>query len=355
MSATNRRIPPQVANQIIASYGLSMLNVYGYSAPDELRSCGRGSTKSTMVDGVAPEGDFSDFSVSNRSSEQGNHLPSAAGIVPQEAAGWMEVTRLAIAFYLRRSTTRSRVANAITREGGNNGCWFLAKRGTGVWLPLGRTLRVPNRSVLALKLNLSAASLRSEYMRRNQGAKDLSKATVAALDRRFEAVLQENGTGRFRLEDYIPLCPSMRAKGFDTIQFINDDWEAESQVESSRRAFHEVVSCWPSCMSQLIPNSSPCAPGTGPGRLRTGWRATLPCECRDSMHVLNCADTPIAQPATPPSLTAPRVDDLSWPNESGHRFMFPLEERLPAAIPVWLRNTSIRQRDVPCCFGRGKR
>jgi hypothetical protein len=56
---------------------------------------------------------------------------------------WAEVTRIAT-----RAVTGG--AGAIRRfgEGGGHGCWFLAARGSGVYLHVGRSIRAHNRSEL---------------------------------------------------------------------------------------------------------------------------------------------------------------------------------------------------------------
>ena len=57
----------------------------------------------------------------------------------------------------------------IGSEGGPNGCWFLTQRGSGVFVRVGRVLRVANRSELVERLNIPLVRGRKRILERKRG------------------------------------------------------------------------------------------------------------------------------------------------------------------------------------------
>ena len=78
-----------------------------------------------------------------------------------EDGAWLEVTRIA-------TKVVTGPASVIRKfgEGGGHGCWFLAARGSGAFLHVGKSLRVHNRSELLEQLRFPAARA-SEIRKRN--------------------------------------------------------------------------------------------------------------------------------------------------------------------------------------------
>lgn len=210
---------------------------------------------------------------------------------------WVEVLRLGPEF----------------QEGGLYGCWFLAARGSGIYIHTGRSLRASNRSQLADVLQLNLSSTGRQFLEWNP----------------------------WRLEHNTRLCEHARSRGFDSMQL---GWEGCGAYRSGPRAseacFHEIISCHPQCLEIPTPcmalrqhqgtcartfcprccrtcseherrafsewNSShwPQGPCLHNSMLRTGWDASLPCACNDSLRLLNCANSA-------PELEVP-TDALAW-------------------------------------------
>ena len=78
-----------------------------------------------------------------------------------EDNGWIEVTRIA-------TRIMTGTAKFIRRfgEGGGHGCWFLGAVGSGVFMHVGRSLRVHNRTELMQRLGLPPPRGGSLYVRR---------------------------------------------------------------------------------------------------------------------------------------------------------------------------------------------
>jgi hypothetical protein len=214
---------------------------------------------------------------------------------------WVEVLRLGPDF----------------QEGGLYGCWFLAAKGSGIFLNTGRSLRAENRSVLA----------------------DLLGYNLTALGRKFL------GWNPWRLEHNTRLCEHARQQGYDSLQIW---WEGcakwRSKTRASEACFHEIISCQPECLALPTPcqpprqHSASCpkvfcpnccrtcsanereiyqrwnethwpqGPCINSRMLRTGWDASLPCECDDTQRLLNCLGTGAALPE--PLL--PATEALTW-------------------------------------------
>ena len=134
------------------------------------------------------------------------------------------------------------------------------------------------------------------------------------------------------------LCTAAVKHGYDSIQLAEEGC-AKSQAEIPRRTCYlEVVSCHAGCLA--LPNKGhyrACVPGVP---LRTGWAATAPCVCNDSLLLLNClAGAGAALPPPTDVLTAP----------------FP-EGKRQAAAPLAFRPYSAQvlgacSRSAPKCDG----
>lgn len=178
---------------------------------------------------------------------------------------WVEVVRIDAAFYVRSREYYTGCGGrsqwtTIGSEGGPNGCWFLTQRGSGVFVRVGRVLRAANRSELVERLNIPL--VRPAGRRR-------------VLERK-----EKRGFIRL-LEDHVPLCPHVRSAGYDTLLL---------HEAAGREGYgtHELVSCTDECVAQPLNGS--CVPG-----LRTGWDASLPCECDAAMPIVNCAKTGVKE------------------------------------------------------------
>ena len=180
---------------------------------------------------------------------------------------WVEVTRIA---------ERSFFPRPKKREGGALGCWFFAAAGSGVFLNVGRSLRVTRREDLAAALNMTNDVLRQ-----------------AGIDRKFFEVYPYS-------IDPLGLCGRAAARGYDSLQIWDEDAKGH-RLEPARYPDglthltklweHEVVSCNPNCLA----SNGPCTRLP----LRTGVDASRPCACNDARPVLNCDRT---APHLPPSV-----------------------------------------------------
>ena len=210
---------------------------------------------------------------------------------------WVEVLRLGPDF----------------QEGGLYGCWFLAAKGSGIFLNTGRSLRAENRSMLASALGLNLSASGHKFLNWNP----------------------------WRLEHNTRLCEHARQQGYDSLQIW---WEGcaalRSKHRSSEACFHEIVSCHAECLALPTPcqpprqHSASCprvfcpnccrtcsekerevyrrwnethwpqSPCVNSHMLRTGWNADLPCVCDDSRRLLNCLGTGARSlPAATPALS----------------------------------------------------
>ena len=143
-------------------------------------------------------------------------------------------------------------------EGGGHGVWFSPARGSGIFLPLGRTLHIRNKHVLAPAgdAGIVAAAVKGQY--------DTAQVQYASGDYEFE-IVQMPGT-RDRKCRQPPLC--------------------ECSVL----------------------------------RLRTGWNHTVPCACEVSWHGLNCgwARNPTANGNRDSNGVVEGNNDGSKPSSSGN-------------------------------------
>uniref|UniRef100_A0A7S0J6R4 Uncharacterized protein n=1 Tax=Calcidiscus leptoporus TaxID=127549 RepID=A0A7S0J6R4_9EUKA len=195
--------------------------------------------------------------------------------------GLLEVMRVASSLYVRPDVATGRVRTQLTREGGENGCWYVATRGSGVFLPLRRALVVRSRVELVERLNISTNRLPTDQLARAIRAATGGSAAVALL------------------EDHVALCPAAARAGFETL-ILGEVDEASTAQHAARKGstrLLEVISCLPSCTAAYL--DSACAPD-----LRTGWDGSLPCKCDPTLPLLNCINTngagASAWPSQPP-------------------------------------------------------
>mmetsp|Transcript_27524 Transcript_27524/g.64242 ORF Transcript_27524/g.64242 Transcript_27524/m.64242 type:complete len:295 (+) Transcript_27524:811-1695(+) len=183
-------------------------------------------------------------------------VPGGDSVATFGAVGseWIEVIRLSMKAFHRGS--REGAVEQMRHEGGPSGCWFLAQRGTGIFLPSKRVLRVSNRSQLAVLLHI-------------EGYEKFGVKWVKLSGKAAPVAVQ--------IEDAVPLCPHAQARGFDTLVI-------GPKPSPMGTIHHEVVDCSAEATRAIV--EGPCV-----GGLRTGWRASLPCQCDDSLSILNCLHT----------------------------------------------------------------
>ena len=182
----------------------------------------------------------------------------------------LEVIRVSTEVYLRGSSSALK-ASKLSKEGGPNGCWYIARRGTGVFLRTGRTLNVPSRASLPAILDINASML-------VEAARPTKKLDKGHTDQ----LLTTGRVGLYRprfLEDFLPLCPLLRAKGYETLVL------GQERLGNGTFYIPEVVSCSNECTANYLDHS--CVPG-----LLTGFQANKRCECTPELPVVNCALTP---------------------------------------------------------------
>mmetsp|Transcript_4711 Transcript_4711/g.10267 ORF Transcript_4711/g.10267 Transcript_4711/m.10267 type:complete len:385 (-) Transcript_4711:181-1335(-) len=193
-----------------------------------------------------------------------------------------------------------RIGNAIT-EHGVAGCWFLATKGSGVYLSTGRSLRVMNRTDLAERLGLFNRT-DVQVRRKCSGRKMRTPVMNTSLIMNQTTFRGKIALNPWYLEDYVDLCPELQQLGYDTVQIFDEECH---HIRSATACIVEVVSCHNAC--QVLPYRRPrktaCVPDLP---LRTGWNAQLECKCHDEQHggeiFLNCL-------GTEPSLPSPIVPD----------------------------------------------
>jgi len=227
----------------------------------------------------------------------GGSLDEARSVAPfVEDNGWIEVTRIAT----RIMTGTAKYIRKFG-EGGGHGCWFLGAVGSGVFMHVGRSLRVHNRTELMQRLNLPPPRGGSLYFN----------------------------------EMHVEICTAARQQGYVTLQLYDDvcghrGFDAKRQKENANlrlrhACFLEVVSCHPGCTT-LPPRSHFDACVDAP--LATGW--TVPvgdplaipprsrCICNNSLTLLNCMGTAADIPPASAALmsTSALVDYAPWPAAS---------------------------------------
>jgi hypothetical protein len=221
---------------------------------------------------------------------------------------WTEVIRIAT-----RAVTGG--AGAIRRfgEGGGHGCWFLAAKGSGVFLHVGRSIRAHNRSELTHRLGLNVTAL--------------------------------GGWGNPWVEMHpnVRFCDAARSVGYDTIQLLDEGCGNALMATASiklastngQQVLHacyvEIVSCHPGCMAlQTKSHFHACVDVP----LRTGWDATRPCLCNNSATLLNCMGTEAAIPPATEALMA------GLPTKLGSDRFPPQAQRYSAVVSEACRPSS---------------
>ena len=167
-----------------------------------------------------------------------------------------------------------------------NGCWFWVAPGSGVWLNVGRSLRMPSRHALDhLVVGVKNA---------------LTRFDANWIDQRW--------------------CGWARARGYDSVQVGVEMDHLSPRVRYTKHASGavrdsaELVVCGGGCAMQHVRSACPPIP------LRTGLRAQLPCLC-DSRHaMINCGNLQHIQCAL-------AGKQLAWWNKVGHKYA--TGQRLP--------------------------
>lgn len=181
---------------------------------------------------------------------------------------WTEVLRSA---GLAKSLARTRTHWV---EGGGRGCWFFLAKGSGVFLNVGRSLRVSNRSELIDQFLLDAHASDAYH-------RDYKQVDIAA--------------GHL-------YCIRAKERGYDSIQILSDScspYNGRALEEIHALCPIELISCHEACTGTSSCFShkncttdvlnSPCIPGLP---LRTGVHAHVHCKCESKgFDVLNCAGT----------------------------------------------------------------
>ena len=229
------------AVRVAPSYSLKLLDVYGYGLPFAMSSCPGAATINS-------------------------HSRGAGATVEEDAI--FEVTRLSTSLFIRGG---GKNGTRLDVEGGPRGCWFVALRGTGIFLRAGRTLHVHNRSELVAALRLNRSTVNEAVLNSGQ-----NPFNGKAFRNEYVTKLLSEGFARVgvtrSIEDYLPICTHLRAAGFES---------AALGVE-----IKEIVNCGDACVRTHLDGS--CVPSV----LRTGWNASLPCMCNNSIPVLNCQPFP---------------------------------------------------------------
>ena len=165
---------------------------------------------------------------------------------------WLEVLRIGTIAVTGSPATVQRFG-----EGGGHGCWFLAVRGSGIWLNVGRSIRAHSRAELVRTLGFNMSDAIEEGL-----------ATTKADEARGR-----RGTAGWRnpfveMHPKIRLCDVARARGYDSIQL-----QEEGCVNPP--CYLEVVSCHAGCLK--LPNKKcvrpdPSRPPLSPTRALTPSR-----------------------------------------------------------------------------------
>lgn len=227
------RNAPSGAARIVGTRGLRVADLYGYALPYPMASC---------------------------PGERGEEIPTDI-----RGHATIEVIRIDARAIYRRSPW-----SGDLQEGGPRGCWFVAQRGTGIFLRAGRTLRVSDRKTLLAALpSINVSSI-------TKAAKE-HRPPVKLLESDARRLLAGKGTHRtfkpMHVEDVVGLCTHIRAAGYET-----------AIMDALQPA--EVIHCGDDCMA--APLLGPCVPAS----VFTGINASLPCECNNSLQIINCQPFP---------------------------------------------------------------
>jgi len=164
-------------------------------------------------------------------------------------------------------------------EGDGYGCFFNVRKGTGVFMNVGKTLVVRN----------------------DTDAK-------ALFHRKLGVEVGERDDAKFAY-----YCPHALKLGFDTVQITEwvDPWLAETTWGATEggHGVHQLILCSGKCETEKVESS--CIPGV---EFRTGLKHDKPCKCDESIAVLNCGNA-----------IAPRVkrakfcENWSWGGDRGSK------------------------------------
>lgn len=178
-----------------------------------------------------------------------------------------------------------RIGGKITRyEHGLAGCWYSRVRGSGIFLPVGRSLRVRTRLELAVALGLDRLNQSELQSRRGSGSWREIRSKM-------------DGIAPWILESAFNLCAHVRRRGYETVQLgwdeelcfetLNVSLQTNQLLKAGRPCAAEIISCHIPCLSMKPRTASvtACIPGMP---LRTGLNAQLECICNSSQQVANC-------------------------------------------------------------------
>lgn len=247
--------------------GLRVLDEYGYGVPFAMGSCNasrRALSRRATTLTPGSQAASSRFSADILADEVKGTLSHHSKPTPP-AHEAIEVMRISSRAYKRGGGNKTR----LVVEGGNNGCWFYAQRGTGIFLRAGRLLRVAGRRELLTHLNISREQASAEALR--------GPAPRILRGGMLDRIMHGERSGPYKprfIEDFVPLCPHVRKAGYDTVILGNETKSSEHQPQ-------EVVHCGDECVARVLAGA--CTP-----RLATGWRAHIPCACDDTWPILNC-------------------------------------------------------------------
>ena len=181
--------------------------------------------------------------------------------------------------------------------------WYWHAPGSGIFLSVGRSLAVANRSVLLQTLSGRGASRvpLPLAMKRVEVSRDLGFRLCEGCTPEpwlgFDVVWQSNPRGKGRrsgTSDGTVLCDPVRAAGFDTVQLFAAFDNQRFEIIDCRVGGNVVDLGHKAGLSATAPPAPPwtsaCAPPetsahlVRPG-LRGGW---MPCNCSSSLAFLNC-------------------------------------------------------------------
>lgn len=173
---------------------------------------------------------------------------------------WVEV--------LRVSPTRFGECDGLTRAGGTadgskqpqrfaTGCWFHSVPGSGVFVNIGKSLRLPMRH------------------------SDRPAGAPLALYRTFGRAAQGGAYRGYDMYDFdFTWCENALAMGYDSIQ-VGEAYMGDPT--DPQRAIGEIAICSGACATTEVCSACPPVP------LRTGVSASTSCGCQERSGVMECA------------------------------------------------------------------
>lgn len=114
------------------------------------------------------------------------------------------------------------------------------------------------------------------------------------------------------LEQVVKLCTEVTARGYDSIQLLDESYHSdahEGSQETAHQYEHEFISCHSGCTSMSTGTLASACPSLP---LRTGWNASLECKCEERAkgssgarrQLLNCLGS---APELPPPQSEARA------------------------------------------------